>query len=303
MNQTHNRPRPNLRRKSPHPARPRIAGLALAALLAAVSWARAQTNEPPAALPSQALVRTGAGLTNAAPALAPGAATNAIRLTTNAPAGVENSALSRLETNAVSLVLTNADGKPAYAMFKIIPERNIFDPNRRPRRAGAPKTDAPPPVRIETFTLTGILSSDKGAYAFFDGSSSSYVKAVAEDGVIAGYKLASIDPPDRVQLEKSGKKTELQVGMRMRRQDSGPWELAGFAASDESSGSDFPRGGDSSDRPRRSRVGRQDSGGPGDFQPPAGGAGGADGASSGGESDALKRLMLKREQELKNEKP
>ena len=41
-------------------------------------------------------------------------------------------------------------------------------------------------------TLVGTMTYEKGTFAFFDGSSSEYRKALKRAGIIAGYKLTSI---------------------------------------------------------------------------------------------------------------
>jgi len=162
---------------------------------------------------------------------------------------------------------TNTVGRLDYPSFKIITDRNIFDPNRSPRSSRA-RTEGPKPARVESFALVGTMSYENGTYAFFDGSGSSYRKAVKTGDTIAGYKVADISA-DHVKLEANGQQIELSVGVQMKKQDEGEWQLAGRA---ESFGASSPA-------PSATEK--------------------TDGASGGEESDVLKKLMQKREQELK----
>ncbi len=162
---------------------------------------------------------------------------------------------------------TNAMARPDYQSFKIITDRNIFDPNRS-SRSSRTGTERPRPARIESFALVGTMSYENGTYAFFDGTGSSYRKAIRTGDTIAGYKVADISA-DRVKLEANGQQIELNVGVQMRKQDEGEWQLAGRA---ESFGTSSPA---------TAATEKTES------------------ASGGEESDVLKKLIQKREQELK----
>jgi hypothetical protein len=161
---------------------------------------------------------------------------------------------------------TNAVARLDYESFKIITDRNIFDPNRSSR--SRTRTDGPRPARVESFALVGTMSYENGTYAFFDGTGSSYRKAIKTGDTIAGYKVSDISA-DRVKLEANGQQIELNVGVQMRKQEEGEWQLAGRA---ESFGTSSPA---------TATTEKTDS------------------ASGGEESDVLKKLMQKREQELK----
>jgi len=123
---------------------------------------------------------------------------------------------------------TNSVSRPDYQSFKIIADRNIFDPNRSPRSAG--RTEPRKAAQVESFALVGTLSYEKGTFAFFDGTDSSYRKALKAGDSIAGYKIAEITA-DGVKLEAEGKQVELNVGMQMKKQDESEWQLAGNAES------------------------------------------------------------------------
>ena len=112
-----------------------------------------------------------------------------------------------------------------YAVFKVIVDRNIFDPNRYPRRPGEPRVRSAPKT-VDSLTLVGTMSYEKGSFAFFDGSSSDYKKALKLTDVIAGYKLTNI-AASGVKLSAGTNELELHVGMQLRREEDGPWLLAG----------------------------------------------------------------------------
>lgn len=153
--------------------------------------------------------------------------------------------------------------------FEIISKRNIFDPARSGRKPSAANYR---PRRTESFTLAGIMSYEKGDYAFFDSSSSDFKKNLQVGQSIAGYKIAEIRP-GYVNLQASSNKlVRLNVGTQMRRQDGGRWAFSGRV--DPSS---VDSGGDSSPaQPDSAAV------------PPS------LPASTGAESEILKRMMMQR---------
>jgi len=155
--------------------------------------------------------------------------------------------------------LPAAPAKADFAAFKIISERNIFDPNRSPRRGGGP------PVRaktVESVTLVGIMSYGKGDFAFFNGTSSDYKKVLKPSDTIAGYKVASISA-NSVKLASGEKQVELKIGSQLRREDEGEWKLSS----------------------------------PPETYSAASATSSAGAVSDGSESEVLKRLMQRREQE------
>jgi hypothetical protein len=167
---------------------------------------------------------------------------------------------------ATSSSTTNSPGARTFADFKIIIDRNIFDTTRTPRSA-LPRRETRRPARVDSFTLVGTLSSKKGQYAFFDGSSPEYRKVLETGLSIADFKVAAITP-DSVTLQRGTNTLELVVGTQVRREGS-EWHTdeSRSIASRSSSASD---GGSTSSS-----------------------------ATSGDESDVLKRLMKQREEELK----
>lgn len=241
---------------------------------AAATASPAATNATPAANTNAA----SSAPTNAAPASAAAPPTAAVAAK-SAPAPAAVAAASPAPGTS----------KTDYVAFKIINDRNIFNPNRTSRSA-APVVVAEKPkvVKVEAFALLGTMSYDKGSVAFFDGTSSSYKKAFKPAETIANYKIKEI-AQSGVKLEADGKEVELRVGMQMRRQDEGEWQIG--AKTESFSGGSRSSSGDSG---RSSRSSTREGG---EASSPAP-ASASDSGSSGGASDLLKRLMEQRAKEL-----
>jgi len=124
----------------------------------------------------------------------------------------------RIETNNPSDSMYRPV-KPEFSVFKLITDNDIFDPNRvrhRPGEQSIAKKIA------ESFALVGIMSYEKGTFAFFSGNSSEYTKAVKLNDTIAGYKVIRIEP-NSVHLLNGTNQVELQVGMQLSREEAGGW--------------------------------------------------------------------------------
>ena len=147
-----------------------------------------------------------------------------------------------------------------YSAFRLVMDRNIFDPNRAPRSSQAPSGT---PKSTDAFTLVGTMSYEKGTFAFFDGTSSDYKKAVKTNDTIAGYQVTAISN-DSVKLAQTTNQLELTVGSQMRRQDDGTWTITNNAES---------------------------------YASASNGASSSSSASSAADNDVLKKLMLRREKE------
>jgi hypothetical protein len=132
--------------------------------------------------------------------------------------------------------------------FRIISDRNIFDQNRRARTRSGPPVRR---IRVDSFSLVGTMSYEKGNYAFFDGSGSQYKMARRADEKIAGFIVKRVTP-DSVTLESGGKEIDLKIGMQLRKQEDEDWKLSAgsesggrrtFSFSDSNSGTNSSSGG------------------------------------------------------------
>ena len=225
----------------------RFAHITLALWMTGILAATAEETNAPTAAPAPATVvsTNTPALTNLVETVG---TTNSIALT-NAPG--TNLVVSSSPGEAGPNILTTANSdKPSapangfdLRSFRIIYERNIFNPNRSPRSSGAPppvtrrETERRPTVRNESFALVGTMSYEKGSYAFFDGSSSQYRKVIQPDEAIAGFKVTAVTPKC-VTLEHEGKSIELCVGMQMSKSDDEKdWKMQERPEAPASSGS------------------------------------------------------------------
>lgn len=167
---------------------------------------------------------------------------------------------------------TNSSNGLDFNSFKIVSERNIFNPNRFPSRGSRTQTRA---VKVDSFTLLGTMSYEKGRFAFFDGSSYEYHKTLKPADTIAGYRIAEVGSYGVKLLAASNQVINLSIGMQMRRMDGGPWGLLSHA---EPIASNSGSGSNGSGTPAQI---------PSDVAAKAATMSGADG-------DALKRLMMRR---------
>ena len=161
---------------------------------------------------------------------------------------------------------TDAGGRPDMQSFRIITQRNIFNPNRSSRRERT-RTEAEVErrVRTDSVALLGTMNYEKGWVAFFDGSSPDYRKALQPGDTIADHKIGEI-AANYVKLESgTNHPIDLKVGSEMKRQDEGTWEIKDRIEASVASSSPMPP---------------------------------ADTNATDGESDIIKRLMQQREQEL-----
>ncbi len=251
-------------------------------------------SEPPDRPPGESAEATDAGATNA-PAN-PGARNDRdTRAFPAAPVPKEDAASQR--TNATARPRPEAPRERAtgtaaarpnpvsFDSFKLIIDRNIFDPNRTRRGSFGPVRKA---AVVDSFSLVGTLSYGKGTFAFFDGSSSAYRKALKTSDTIAGYKLTEITDR-RVKLAGKTNTVEMSVGTQLRREEEGEWTFVAQAGSYGNGGGPDRSGGPGG-------PGRRP-GGFGDF----GGNQASSGSSAGTgtpDPDVLKRLMERRAKEM-----
>ena len=131
----------------------------------------------------------------------------------------------------------------------------------------------PKPKNVDSLTLVGTMSYEKGTFAFFDGTSSDYKKALKLTDAIAGYRVTNI-APNSVKLASGTNELELSVGAQLRREEDGPWLLASqagtYAATPASTSTNAAANPTTT---------------------------GSDATSGGADDDRLKKLMQRREKE------
>lgn len=207
-----------------------------------------------------------------------------------------------------------ASSRTEYVSFRVISERNIFNPRRSGRSTTRAVTRTEPErrVRMERFALLGTMSYEKGRYAFFDGSGSDFRKVAKPDDLIAGFKITEV-APTCVKLEMTnGQVIELCVGMQMKKREDEDWQLAGKADAAEggsrttsSVSSAVASGPESEEVLKRLQQRREQDGVAASTETatqPVVEAAKPDEAKTtavpGESDDVLKRLLQKREQEL-----
>ena len=162
-----------------------------------------------------------------------------------------------------------------------VADRNIFDPERQPRIRGESRPTPKPKVVASAdapeFGLVGVITYPRGTFAFFDGNASEFHKTLQLNAVIAGQTLSTITPQSITLIASNRPPNLLRVGQRLRQDSEGVWQLVTGLG-----GEGFKRLGS------------------------AGGATGTSSASSTtpsedppGSDEILKRLLKKREQEMK----
>ena len=112
----------------------------------------------------------------------------------------------------------------SYDTYRMVRTKNIFDPARLPMPTGAPvvrQTAAPPPKPSDYVALTGIMVTSDTAVAFFTGSRPDYDKVLTLNGDIAGAKLTKITP-SAIEVDRGGKKITVAVGQTVPFDNSAP---------------------------------------------------------------------------------
>ena len=168
---------------------------------------------------------------------------------------------------------------PSFSHF--ITDRNIFNPDRVPHSYNRNSTfRSTRTTRRSNGTpgiqLVGTMSYEKGMFAFFGGNSADLSKVLPVGGKIADYTITEI-AVDFVRLESADKKEqpEMKVGDGFRQQN-GRWMLAKAGELPAASSAPGTAGSSSSE---------------------SAGSTPALPASTGEQSDVLKRLMQLREKE------
>ncbi len=134
----------------------------------------------------------------------------------------------------------SGSGDIGFESFRIIHQRNVFDPNRRkPIPLSERRRDKPAPVRTASFTLQGTMSYRSRSIAFFNGSESDYRRSVEINDVIGSHRIVEIKP-DEVVMELDGKRIHLPVRHSRKRRGEEAWmdskEGSGFSSGASDSG-------------------------------------------------------------------
>ena len=129
---------------------------------------------------------------------------------------------------AVMAQSNQVPGELDYGSFsRFITERNIFDPNRVPHVEG---TRPRPHIRhisssAPFLSLVGIMSYNKGTFAFFNGNDSDLKQVLSLSGKVAGFTVRELTLSEVKLVSDDQKQTlKLKIGDVLR-QENGKWEL------------------------------------------------------------------------------
>jgi len=125
----------------------------------------------------------------------------------------------------VPAVAKAGSSSPEFSSFKILLQRNVFDPNRTPFRENSDQSRKPRPNPIDRFTLLGVLINSGDSLAFFEGSQTEFRREFKPGETIAGFRIAGIST-EKVLLEKQGRKIPIPVGQGMSSTDGKDWEVS-----------------------------------------------------------------------------
>jgi hypothetical protein len=118
---------------------------------------------------------------------------------------------------------TAANG--SFDSFRLIGDRNIFDPNRRSRVRSA--SNEPPVPTGDTIAFVGTMDYDQGIFAFFDSSDARYRRVLPEGGKLAEFVVKHVEAR-RVDLTRDGKVTTLDITQQLHRPpEGGDWAVTG----------------------------------------------------------------------------
>ena len=109
----------------------------------------------------------------------------------------------------------------SFDAFRLIGDRNIFNPNRVGRSSRS-ADEAPP--RVDTISFVGTMEYEKGLFAFFDSPDSIYRKALHEGETIGPFTVKTITA-DAVDLVRDAKPVSLRMGQQLRRPAGGDWSV------------------------------------------------------------------------------
>jgi hypothetical protein len=138
-------------------------------------------------------------------------------------------AIAQSNTNAARATRSETSASLRYESFQLVNERNIFDANRAGSgaRLGSSRSNSRSrSVPMESFNLVGTLVNDGKATAFFDGTDSSFRKAIVAGSRISAFQVIEVHPAG-VRLSEGTNLIDLKVGAGFTREDRGPWKTTG----------------------------------------------------------------------------
>ncbi|MBM3853221.1 MAG: hypothetical protein FJ399_08685 [Verrucomicrobia bacterium] len=163
--------------------------------------------------------------------------------------------------------------KQGFDAFQLVVERNIFNPHRTGRTR--PGSEEKPP-RVDEISLVGTVQFGRENLAVFDSPEPAFCRSLHEGESVGDFTVRRITA-DTVELTRAGQSLALKVSQQLRRVEGGDWTVTANQAAKAD-----PRAiaGHTAAAPR-----------PVDFSAPV--------EVPADASEVLKRLMKKREKQLK----
>ena len=182
-------------------------------------------------------------------------------------------------------------GPLTYESFRLLHTRNVFDPDRRPvRPANTAATVAT--GHADYLALTGTLIDADKSYAFFSGSRTDFNKVLSVRDKIANATITQITPLNIV-VERGGRSVSVAVGQTVPLDDrSAPGPAPSNQAEVTATSIDRP--------PSTADASASGAGAPAaPGSVPAAGAPGAAKPPASSKEEIMRRMMEKRQQDLK----
>lgn len=108
-----------------------------------------------------------------------------------------------------------------FDAFRIIAERNIFNPNRVGLTRAAPEAQPP---RTDEIALVGTVEFGGQRVALFESAEAAFRKSVREGETIGDFTVAKVGAAG-VELVREGRTLPLRVAEQLRRPEGGEWSV------------------------------------------------------------------------------
>jgi hypothetical protein len=108
-----------------------------------------------------------------------------------------------------------------FDAFQVIIDRNIFNPNRSGRSRSAPEVK---PVRTDELSLVGVVRYDGDKVAVFDGTEPAFRRGYREGETVAGFRVERINA-DGIRLSRNDQSLDLKVAQQLRRPEGADWKV------------------------------------------------------------------------------
>ena len=110
----------------------------------------------------------------------------------------------------------------SFDTFQLVVERNIFNPNRVGRTRS---TAEEKPPRVDEISLVGTVQHDQENLALFDSPDTAFRKAVREGETVGDFTVQRI-AAGGVELMRGDQPVSLKVAQQLRRVEGGDWTVA-----------------------------------------------------------------------------